>query len=244
MSMSTHTPPQRELARRSGGGWRVAGVAGELLVTAGVVILLFVAWQLWWTDILASRNYDDVRAELQSEWGVADPNATSPRVVDPKYGKAFGLIYVPALGGRGWDIPVMQGTDPDTLVNGVGHHVNSALPGELGNMAIAGHRTTYGAPFAEIESLRAGDQVIVATKFGWYIYELDRSTVIDFWEGWVLDPVPGKPRNTTPTEQMITIYACHPKYSAAQRFVWFGHLVDEYTRAQGAPPAISAQRGQ
>jgi sortase A len=215
-------------------------VGGELLVTLGVVVLLFAVWQLWWTDVLASRNYDAARDELQSEWGITDPATGVPREVTPEYGKPFGLMYIPAMGERAWKVPIIQGTDLELLHDGVGHHVRSALPGQVGNMAIAGHRTTYGAPFADIDQMHPGDQVIVETKYGWYVYQVDRSTIIEFWEGWVLDPVPGKPRGTEPKQAMITIYGCHPKFSAAQRFVWFGHLVDEYTKTAGTPPAIQA----
>ena len=216
------------------------GVAGEILITLGLLILLFVGWQLWWTDVLAHRAYVETRALLNQEWGIYDTVGREPRPVEATYGKAFALMYIPGMRDSAWGVPGNQGTDLSFLQNGVGHHEDSAMPGELGNFAVAGHRTTYGAPFGNIDQLAKGDQVIVETKHGWYIYELDRSEIIDGWEGWVLDPVPGKPRNTVPTEALITIYACHPKFSAAQRYVWFGHLVDEYSRSSGTPPAIEA----
>lgn len=216
------------------------GVAGEILITLGLLILLFVGWQLWWTDVLAHRSYDETRALLDQEWGIDDTVGREPQPVQATYGKPFALMYIPAMRESAWAVPVIEGTDLSLLQNGVGHHERSALPGELGNFAVAGHRTTYGAPFGNIEQLRKGDQVIVETKHGWYIYELDRSQIIEGWEGWILDPVPGKPRDTVPTEALITIYACHPKFSAAQRFVWFGHLVDEYSRSSGTPPAVEA----
>lgn len=216
------------------------GVAGEILITIGLLILLFLGWQLWWTDVLAERSYDETRTALTQEWGTDTTTGKVPPPVQATYGKPFGLLYVPALKDSAWGIPIIQGTDLSLLQNGVGHHEKSALPGELGNFAVAGHRTTYAAPFGDIQDLKPGDQVIVETKHGWYIYELDESVIIDAWEGWVLDPVPGEPRGTKPTEALITIYACHPKFSAAQRYVWFGHLVDEYTRSSGTPAAITA----
>lgn len=238
--VSTIPPPAREARSPRRRSWSVVGVLGEILITIGVLILLFVAWQLWWTDVLANRAYAETRGQLTQEWGVDETAGREPPPVTATYGKPFGLMYIPALRDRVWGVPIVQGTDLELLQNGLGHHVSSALPGEVGNFAVAGHRTTYAAPFADIENLRQGDEVIVETKHGWYIYELDRSEVIEAAEGWVLDPVPGKPEDTKPTEKLITIYACHPKFSAAQRYVWFGRQVDEYSKAYGTPPAIEA----
>ena len=236
---TTHQPApsagSRGRRRRSAS---VVGVAGEILITIGVLILLFVAWQLWWTDVLANRAYAESRGLLTQEWGVDETSGREPPPVQAQTGKPFGLMYIPALRDRVWGVPIIQGTDLELLQNGLGHHESSALPGEKGNFVVAGHRTTYAAPFSDIENLRKGDQVIVETKHGWYVYELDRSEVIDAWEGWVLDPVPGQPRTTQPTRELITIYACHPKFSAAQRYVWFGHLVDKFSKSSGTPPAI------
>lgn len=219
-------------------------MAGEVLITLGVLILLFLVWQLWWTGVLAERTYAQTRAELSQEWQQAPAAAAAadPAPVKAPFGRPFGLLYIPALGNSAWAVPVIQGTDVDLLQRGVGHHVSSAMPGQLGNFAIAGHRTTYAAPFADIDSLARGDQVIVETANGWYVYVLDRSVVIEADEGWVLDPVPGKARGTPPTQALMTMYACHPKFSAAQRFVWFGHLVDEFTKASGTPAAVLTHR--
>lgn len=224
--------------RRSGRQFTFLGVTGEVLVTLGVLILLFVGWQLWWTDVIAGRAYADTRANLEQQWQLGDGRGALPRPVTPEPGKAFGLIYIPAMGDRSWGVPIIQGTSLDLLQEGVGHHPESAMPGQVGNMVIAGHRTTYGAPFGDIETLKPGDQVIVETRNGWYIYQLDRNTIIEGTDRWILDAAPGEPKGTAPTERLITIYSCHPKYSAAQRFVWFGHLVDEYPRSAGTPAAI------
>jgi sortase A len=232
-------PTESALPRkRSSRARKVIGVSGELLITIGILLLLFVVWQLKWTDFLAARAHDLTRESLQQEWTIGASAAGEPATVKTTYGKPFGLMYIPRLRDRAWGVPIIEGTEHYLLSDGVGHHPESSMPGEYGNFAVAGHRTTYGAPFADIDGLEPGDQVIVETKTGWYVYELDKHTIINYWEGWVLDPVPGKPRKTQPTAKLITIYACHPKYSAAQRYVWFGHLVDEYPKSEGEPPAI------
>lgn len=216
---------------------RVAGLFGEVLITIGVVVALFAVWQVWWTDVLAHRTFDDTRADLAREWGIDDTVGRAPPTPRTEYGGAFGLLYVPALGDAAWGVPIIEGTRYELLTGGVGHHVSTALPGTPGNMAIAGHRTSYGAPFSEIDTLRRGDQVIVETRNGWFLYELDHSVIVAADAGWILDPVPGEP-GATPTRPTIVIYGCHPKYSAAQRFVWFGHQVDAYAKSVATPPAI------
>lgn len=234
---ATSTPPVAGEARPRRPVALVAGIAGELLVTLGVVGLLFVAWQVWWTDVLAHRAHEATREQLISEWGIDRTTGRTPPVAQAQVGRAFGLLYVPAMRDGAWGVPIFEGTGDEQLDAGVAHHVSSAMPGTVGNLAIAGHRTSYGAPFGEIDALHAGDEVIVETRNGWYVYELDRSVIVDGDDGWILDPVPGKP-DTVPTEALITIYGCHPKYSAAQRFVWFGHLVDAYAKSYATPAEI------
>lgn len=217
---------------------RVVGTFGEVLVTVGLVLLLFVVWQLFWTDFLASRAQAETRDELLTEWQLSPANGDEIKTdIKTTEGEPFGLLYVPRLGDRAWDIPIVEGTEHSLLSQGVGHHKDTALPGQVGNFAIAGHRTTYGAPFMDIAELESGDQVIVETKEGWFVYELDKDKIISPDDGWVLDPVPGKP-NAKPTKKLLTMYACHPMYSAAQRYVWFGELVAEYPRSGGPPPAL------
>lgn len=219
------------------------GVLGELFITVGVLLLLFVGWQLWWTDILGERAYDEERDSLAQEWG-ADNGPHEPlKPVKPKYGEAFGLAYIPAIRDGVWKVPIIEGTSPEELQRGIGHHTNGAVPGEIGNLTLAGHRTTYGAPLGDIDKLKSGDRVFVETKFGWYIYELDEKEIIKPWDGWILDPVPGAPSRVKPTEALLTIYSCNPKYSAAERFVWFGHLVSERPKSEGKPAALRKARG-
>ena len=225
-------------ARRSSTTRRIFSIVGEILVTAGLVLLLFVGWQLYWTDVLAARAQADTRDELLLEWNLAPVDDEIKTDINTTVGQPFGLLYVPALGDRAWDIPIVEGTEHSLLSQGVGHHKDTALPGQVGNFAIAGHRTTYGAPFMDIAELQPGDPVIVETKHGWFVYELNNDKIISPNDGWVLDPVPGKP-DATPKQKLLTMYACHPMYSAAQRYVWFGELVAEYPRSGGPPPELT-----
>lgn len=237
------TVPTRKQPSRKKRHTTFFGVVGEILITLGVLLLLFVAWQLWWTDVLGERAYDTERATLAQEWDSGKQVPEHLKTVNPKYGKAFGLLYIPALKNAAWAVPLIEGTSRAELQRGIGHHVDTTEPGQLGNFALAGHRNTYAAPLGDIDQLEPGNKIIVETKFGWYTYALDKSVIINPWESWILDPVPGEPPGTKPTEALITIYSCHPKYSTAQRYVWFGHLVSETPKSDGPPPAVESAGG-
>lgn len=239
-SAETTARPKRQ-PERSERHLSILGVIGELLVTGGLLLLLFVAWQLWWTDVLGRQAYETERNILAQDWESADKAILPMRPVKPTYGESFGLLYIPALDNDAWKVPIVEGTTREELQRGIGHHTNGAVPGEIGNLTLAGHRNTYGAPLGNIDQLKSGDEVVVETKFGWYTYQLDRSEIIKPWDGWVLDPVPGEKSSAVPSEALITIYSCHPKYSTAERFVWFGRLVSKAPKSEGKPSAIKTR---
>ena len=111
----TDPQPRPQLTRSR----RVIGVVGEVLITLGVVVLLFVVWQLWWTDVLAGRAQAEARGDLQREWTIGSADQQLPPGVAPAYGKAFGLMYVPGLRDRAWGVPIIEGTEHDLLSDGV-----------------------------------------------------------------------------------------------------------------------------
>jgi sortase A len=217
----------------------MAGVAGDVLVTAGLVLLLFVAWQLWWTDLEANRAQtgtvqaltDDFAAGGQTNTSPGPPESVTPDRVS--FGKAFAILRVPRLGAH-YAKPVFEGTDRETLQKGVGHYVGTAQTGAVGNMALAGHRTTYGRPFHEIDRLERGDNVVVETRTGYAVYAVQRHAIVSPSAVEVLAPVPERP-GAKAAEGWLTLTACHPKYSAAERYVVFAKLVRTYPRAEGLP---------
>src|SRR5690606_20192768 len=142
--------------RRAGSrpGAAVLGVVGELLLTAGVLVLLFLVWQLWWTDVVADREQSGIIDGLEQEWGTVDEEQIAPRqdgpppVPDaPEEGKVWATMHVPAFDRPRF--PLAEGVDLESVLNvkGAGHYPETALPGEVGNAAIAGHRNTYGRVF-------------------------------------------------------------------------------------------------
>jgi sortase A len=219
-------------------GRRALVLLGEALVTLGALLLLFVVWQLWWTDVTANgvqrqtvQGLDRQFAQGQGRGrSPSDSGAAATRMVP---GAAFAIVRIPRLGAD-YARPVLEGTSRDTLERGLGHYAGSAMPGAVGNFAVAGHRTTYGRPFHDIDRLRPGDTIVVETATGWSVYAVRRHEIVSPTDVAVIAPVPDSP-GARPTAAWMTLTACHPKYSAAQRYIVFAELVHTYAFAQGLP---------
>lgn len=210
---------------------RVVGGLGELLITAGVLVLLFVVWQLWWTDVVADRRQAQVVQALVQDFGSGRAAEVGGDAF-PELGQrqAFAVIRVPRFGAD-YARPVIDGTGRPVLALGVGHYDGSVAPGAVGNFAVAGHRTTYGRPFHDIDRLRAGDRVIVESAPTAFVYEIRSHEIVRPWQTEVIAPVPDRP-GTAPTTAMITMTSCHPKLSARFRYVTHGVLVQSIPRAR------------
>ncbi len=209
-----------------------------MLITAGVLLLLFVAWQLWWTDVTANREQAGIIADLEQDFGdVQRGGLTAPEPVatlkSVPLGDAFAIVRIPRFGAD-FARPVLEGSSRSILKKGVGHYPGTALPGQVGNFAVSGHRTTYGRPFHNIDRLRKGDFIVVETRTNYAVYAVDRHTLVRPWQVEVIAPVPQHPGDK-PTQALMTMTSCHPKYSATQRYVTFSHLVEVIPRADGLP---------
>jgi sortase A len=215
---------------------RLVGWTGELLMTVGVVLLLFAAWQLWWTDVVADREQARIVASLEEQFSGRGPHdaADGIRTPSPDEG-AFAIVRIPRF-GAGYARPVLSGTGRDVLALGVGHYVGTASPGAVGNFALAGHRTTYGRPFHDVDRLEDGDRVVVETAAEVFVYEVSERRVVRPSDIEVIAPVPGSP-GVPPTEALLTMTSCHPRYSATERFVVHGRLVEAVPRADWDPAA-------
>ena len=222
--------------------WGVRSL-GEVFITVGLLLFLFIAWQLWWTDVTANREQNVTINALERGFGPAglpergnpDPVATLTKV---PFGEAFAIMRIPRFGAD-YARPVLQGTDHDTLTRGIAHYAGTALPGQIGNFAVAGHRTTYGKPFSDIEQLQKGDFIVVETKASYLVYGVDRHVIVRPDQVEVIAPVPQDP-GARPTQAWLTMTACHPRYSASQRYVVFAKLVKRIPRASGLPSSFMA----
>ncbi|MGH8824672.1 MAG: class E sortase [Jiangellaceae bacterium] len=230
---------RRAQHKRAGRGSRVPvatslGIAGELLLTMGIMVLLYVVYVLWGTGIQTGRAQDELRDQIIDRW--SDPVATEEAPVaadeapaDPaetEIGDGYALLRIPTLGDD-WEWVVVQGVELSDLARGPGHYDDTAGPGELGNVAIAAHRSGHGAPFADLDKVGVGDTVEVETAAGTWTYTIDEpARVIEPTDTWVVDPVPGQEAGTEPTQRRITLTTCHPRYGSSQRMYVSGVLTD------------------
>ncbi|MCE1173874.1 MAG: class E sortase [Propionibacteriales bacterium] len=209
---------------------QLLGLLGELLITAGAFLLLFVGWQLWWTDVVADADAGAVVTQLQT-----DPNAwVQPDQV--KLGDAFAIVRIPRFGAD-FARPLYEGTTREVLQRGIGHYSGTQLPGEVGNFAMAGHRTTYGKAFNLIATLQPGDVVLVETKDTYFVYRVTGHEIVAPTHTSVLLPVPDQPEARA-TEARLTMTSCHPEFSARERYVAFATLDARYPRSQGVPASV------
>lgn len=226
------------------------GVIGEILITVGVLLFAFLVWQLWWTDVVGNRAQAEIVAELPFEplptatdGATAGPVIATPRhdeppvMPEPAHATTFATLQVPRWTGEP-ERPISQGTDRATVLDvlGIGHYEGTAMPGGIGNFAIAGHRTTYAKPFNRVAELQVGDPLVVRTTDNiWYVYRVTSTQIVAPSDVQVIAPVPNEP-GATPTERMITLTTCHPMFSARQRFIVHG-VLDYWAPASDGVPA-------
>ena len=227
----------------------IIGVTGELLITLGVLLLLFVGWQLWWTDIMANRAQSQLADSVRSGWAQAEPGRNLPPPGEPQVlpqpaedGQAFGMLHVPRFGSQWQPRPIVQGTSLKVLEDGIGHYDDTAMPGQIGNFAIAGHRVTYGRPMWQVEELQVGDAIVAETEQGWYTYRVTGTEIVRPSQVGVIEPVPNQP-GVPATERVMTITACHPKYSARQRFIVHATYEKWQPRSYGEPDSLERPAG-
>lgn len=209
-------------------------VAGELLLTLGVVVLLFVGWKLWWNDAVIASAQTAAADHRSSGWqaeATTPPRAPVPaapvvRREPARAGTVIGVLRVPRFGAS-YARTIAQGTgtaELSTFELGVGHYPGTQMPGQIGNFAIAGHRSAYGGAMHLIDRLRPGDRIVVETKDGWYTYRFDAKRIVQPTAIDAIDAVPFEPK-AVPTTRMITLTTCTPLYSTAQRWVATGSFV-------------------
>lgn len=212
---------------------RVLRVIGELGIPVGLVLLLFYAYLLWGTDSYTEEQQRVLQRQLSQRFdheptGKLSQKKSSDAPGKIKLGHALALLRIPRLGAD-YQYAIVEGVGPEELRMGPGHFPETALPGQVGNFVISGHRTTYAAPFNRIDELRRGDDIVVEAAEARYTYRVVRKTIVAPTDLSVIEPVPGRPARR-PTKAMITMTTCHPKYSAQQRLVVYGVLAQREER--------------
>ena len=213
---------------------------GELLITSGLVLMLFVVYQLVWTNVEAGRQQDAVANRIADDWRRPTPVSAEEPPPPLRLGEGFAFIRIPRL-GRGYNVPIVEGVRERDLSRGVGHYPGTSRPGEVGNFAVAGHRATNGEPFRDLDRVRRGDAVVIETDSTWFTYVVDRTRIVKPTDVWVLEPVPGRPA-AQPTRPLLTLTTCHPRWASTERMIVFGHLTESTPKAAGRPAALGGGR--
>ncbi|HLU41034.1 MAG TPA: class E sortase [Microthrixaceae bacterium] len=238
------------------------GGLGRVLIISGLVVLGFVGYQLWGTGLETARAQGDLTeglaagladepaedrsdgeevdaatldlAEIAERLAEVDP-ATAPPMPPPPAGEPLGVIEIPKIGLE-WAI--VEGVSKEDLKKGPGHYPGTALPGQAGNAGIAGHRTTYGAPFNRIDELVPGDEIRVTTPQGRFVYEVIPAPGQD-GQAWYAVPPTRVEVLEDVGDNRLTLTACHPKYSARERIIVHARLA---AQPAATPEAVSVQR--
>ena len=246
-------PPGSGRRRRSA-GQLIIQVIGELLITLGLLLVLYVVWELWWTNIDANNKQEQAVGNLFQEFDApvapapetdAEPDYGDPVVMPPiaEEGRTFGVVYIPRF-GESYSRPVTSGVGTAVLDSlGLGHYPSTAMPGEVGNFALAGHRQTHGQVLDAIHTLVPGDKVYVQTKDGYYSYVYRNNQIVLPDRVDVIAPVPTQPA-AIPTERFLTLTSCNPRFGAEERIIAYA-VMDSWQPLSAGPPAeIAAQVAQ
>jgi sortase A len=207
----------------------IAGL-GRTLIGTGVLILLFVAYELWGTGLFEHRTQARLKkaAPPPPECSAEGSTITNPTPPATPEGEAVARIKICRIGV---EKAVVNGVGDEDLKKGPGHYPDTPLPGTAGNAAIAGHRTTYGAPFFRLDEVENGDPIMVSTAQGQFRYEVTEKTVVTPTHVEVLDNTP---------DNRLTLTTCEPRFSAAKRLIVVAKLIG--TAAPAPPPPKTAPK--
>ncbi|ARP74201.1 class E sortase [Streptomyces pluripotens] len=223
--------------RKPGPAVIASRVIGEAFITTGVLMLLFVTYQLWWTNVRAHAQAGNETHQLQDDWA---SGKRSPGVFTP--GQGFAILHIPEL-----DVvaPIAEGVSTSRVLDKgmVGHYgeapLKTAMPGaKTGNFGLAAHRNTHGEPFRYINKLKPGDPVVVETQDTYFVYKVTSTLPVTPPSNTsVLDPVPRGSGFTKPG-RYITLTTCTPEFTSKYRLIVWGKMVEERPRSEGKPDAL------
>ncbi|MET8912439.1 class E sortase [Micromonospora sp. NPDC004551] len=209
---------------------------GEVLITFGLVVLLFAGYEIWGKTVIVDAHQNDLSSQLAQEWG-ADPTVgpttgPSAKPKPPAEGKPVAGLYIPKL-DKHW--VVVEGVTPDDIRYAPGHYPKSAMPGQVGNFSVAGHRIR--ATFWRLDELDSGDAIVVETQTEWFIYKVYQQRIVKPYQVEVVAPVPGKP-NEAPREKLLTLTTCNPKFDNYQRLIIHARLDHVQAKTAGRPAEL------
>jgi sortase A len=223
--------------RKPSAGVLVSRMVGEVFITTGVLMLLFVTYQLWWSNVRAHQQAGSAAQNLQQDWanGKRNPGTFSP-------GQGFAILHIPKL-----DVvaPIAEGINKTQVLDRgmVGHYgegdLKTAMPdAKTGNFALAGHRNTHGEPFRYVNRLKPGDEIVVETQDDYYVYKMASILPATSPSNTsVLDPIP-KGSGFTGPGRYITLTTCTPEFTSKYRMIVWGKMVEDRPRSKGKPDAL------
>ncbi|GAA3188747.1 MULTISPECIES: class E sortase [Streptomyces] len=212
---------------------------GEVFITLGVVMLLFVTYQLWWTNVLAQQEAGGATTTLQHQWDEGGGEKKSLAA-----GERFAIMYIPKLDVKA---PIAEGIDKHSVLDRgmVGHYdkssgIKTAMPWDKkGNFAVAAHRNTHGEPFRYINKLSPGDKIVVETQSTYYTYEMESILPQTSPQNVsVIQPVPQGSGFTAPG-RYLTLTTCTPEFTSTYRMIVWGKMVAAQPRSKGEPDALT-----
>jgi sortase A len=224
------------------------GRLGSSLIIVGLLMFLFVGYQLWGTGIEEAQSQnklESVFTEIAVTTTSTPSTSVAPSISEPRVtttiappdpvmineGDPIAIIDIPNIGVTKYVVAGVQTAD---LKKGPGHYPETPFPGELGNASIAGHRTTYGEPFRHLDDLSIGDPIIITDLMGRkFTYLVSNQQVVEATDSWVV-------ATTDPTKAILTLTTCHPEFSAKQRLIISAELDLAQSDIAASPAAMYA----
>jgi sortase A len=204
---------------------------GEILITLGRVVL-FAGYEIWGKTAIVGAHQNGLDRQLAQNWSPSAAPSAAPSSPAPAAGTAIARLYIPRM-HKQW--VVVQGVTPADIRYAPGHYPETAMPGEVGNFSVAGHRTP--SIFWNLDRVRAGDPIIVETREMWFVYRVSQIEIVSPHAVQVVAPVPNQP-GTAPTTAMITLTTCNPKLDNYQRLVVHGELLRAQSHSDPRPPEL------
>ena len=219
------------VAKQSSSKPKRLSLVGAAVFLLGAMLVGYAVYGETIDSMLASQEQTDLAKTTQRDFSSEPDNAATK----PAEAEVFAVLYAPKL-GEDFRRPVAEGTSVEDVLNtvGIGHYLNTAFPGEPGNVALASHRTTHGGAFNYIDRLIPGDRIYLETRLGWYTYEVYESATVKASDLWVISRKP----TDLAGDKILTLTTCTPRYTSEKRLVVWANQVDYRTRLMGPPDEI------
>ena len=218
-------------------GRRIARGSGEALITAGLIVLLFAIYEVYGRASEVNAHQGQLSRQLDRLWaqtpssggGIATVAAEAPRS-----GDAIARLYIPVLRLH-W--VVVEGVAPNDIEYAPGHYPGTAMPGEVGNFAVAGHRIP--PLFWNLQDVHPRDEIVVETATEWYVYRVTVNEIVSPHAIRVIAPVPDQP-GALANVPSLTLTTCNPKWNDYQRMVVHAVLITSVPRSAGPPVSLGS----